>query len=375
MRIVLVIHSLERGGAERVISTMANYWAAKSSHEIVILTIAGQELDTYQLSGNIKRVSLQSAGTGKNIFTRIANNFQRMFAMRRALKQISPGVVVSFTTNVNCLTVLALAGMDIPVIISERIDPDFIQVGAFRKWLCTFLYPRASLLVVQTKRAGQIMQTRYPDLPVAVLPNPIQQHDPDQHVEHVPLRVMLGLSPDIKIIAGMGRLGREKGFDLLIKAFDEIAMDHPNWQLVIFGEGAYREELERQIKVSNLKDQIHLPGAVRSPRKYLAECNIFVLSSRYEGFPNVLLEAMACGLPVVSFACASGPSEIIRNSIDGILLDVENVPALEQALVDLMESDDLRRRLGIAAQQAVQRFSTERVMQLWEDLISVSGKP
>ena len=144
----------------------------------------------------------------------------------------------------------------------------------------------------------------------------------------------------------MGRLAPQKGFDLLIDAFSRVAGRHPQWSLQILGEGPDRPALERLIDVKGLAGRVVLAGWEPDPSAVLQQGDLFVLSSRFEGFPNALLEAMACGLPSVSFNCQSGPAEIIRDQIDGILVPPEDVPGLADAIDRALTDEALRRRLA-----------------------------
>ena len=172
-----------------------------------------------------------------------------------------------------------------------------------------------------------------------------------------------------KVIVGMGRLSHEKGFDLLLRAFSIVARKHPEWSLVIWGEGPLREELESLRSELGLDTRISFPGWTADPFGEMCRARLFVLSSRYEGFPNVLCEAMACGVPVVSFDCTSGPREIIRNDVDGILVPPEDVEALAEAMDRLLSRPLDRDRLGERGAEIVTRLDARKVMALWETVI------
>lgn len=167
----------------------------------------------------------------------------------------------------------------------------------------------------------------------------------------------------------MGRLSREKGFDLLLQAFERLAPRHPDWDLTIWGEGALKEQLIQQRDDLELTDRVSIPGSTRTPREQLAASDIFVLSSRYEGFPNALCEAMASGLPVVSFDCTFGPGTIIRNNVDGLLVPTGDVDALVAALDRLMSDEALRDQFGAEAVSIVERYSLANVAAQWEALL------
>jgi glycosyltransferase involved in cell wall biosynthesis len=173
-------------------------------------------------------------------------------------------------------------------------------------------------------------------------------------------------------IVAMGRLNYQKGFDLLIEAFARVAPRHPDWNLLILGEGEQREALERQTRALRLEGRISLPGFVQDPHKVLAQSEIFVLSSRWEGFALALAEAMAAGLPVISFDCPSGPSEYIDHGESGILVQPENPSALANALEGLVSDPETRHHLATRAQQNVARFQPAKILDQWEALLTTA---
>jgi glycosyltransferase involved in cell wall biosynthesis len=171
----------------------------------------------------------------------------------------------------------------------------------------------------------------------------------------------------------MGRLSPEKGFDLLIRAFAQVAASHPDWSLQILGEGEHRPALEALVHAFQLGDRVRLPGWVDQPESLLQQAALFVLSSRYEGFPNALLEAMASGLTCISFDCDSGPVEIIRHEVDGLLVPAEDTDALARALERLMADEALRVRLALEATTVVARFGYDGVLEQWDRLVDAAG--
>ena len=170
-------------------------------------------------------------------------------------------------------------------------------------------------------------------------------------------------------IVAAGRLSPEKGFDLLIEAFAKVAGRHPDWSVRILGEGPGRTDLIEQIERHGLERRVDLPGWVEDPWAEMLAADLFVLPSRYEGFPNALLEAMACGLPAVSFRCQSGPAEIVRDGEDGLLVPAADVEALAAAMDSLMSDDGRRRRLAERAADVTRRFSKELFYERWEGVL------
>ena len=170
-------------------------------------------------------------------------------------------------------------------------------------------------------------------------------------------------------IIAIGRLIRLKGYDLLLSAFAEAAEEFPEWQMDIFGQGPLREELEKQRDQLGLENRVHFRGITTDIDAELERSDIFVLASRIEGFPNVLLEAMAAGVAVIAADCRFGPGEIIDDGNNGLLVPAENIPALTQALKRLMSDAGLRGKLGNAARVVQERYAEEKIVNRWKNLI------
>jgi glycosyltransferase involved in cell wall biosynthesis len=243
----------------------------------------------------------------------------------------------------------------VPVLVSERSDPAFFPIARSFGVLRRGLYPRADAVVVQSEQARRFFSGAVRERTV-VIPNPVL---PAQRQEPAPP------GPG-RTVVSLGRLSKVKGFDLLIDAFARIAPEHPDWSLEIWGEGPERPRLEKMAADKGLGSRLRLPGHTSSPQEKLSRADLFVLSSRVEGFPNALCEAMASGLPVVAVDCPSGPRQIIRDGVDGILVAPDDAAALARGMNRLMESPELARRLASRAPDVVQRFALDRVLGLWE---------
>jgi len=362
MKITLVISSLSFGGAERVLSNMANYWSEKG-WRIVLLTLDdGKIKPFYKLHTSIEHRPLGLSGTSANHIKGVFNNIKRIWALRQAIKKSAPEVVISFMDRTNVLTLLATLALNYLVIVSERSNPSCHSIGRGWNFLRYLSYRFSSSVVVQTQDALNFFP-EYIQRRTYVIPNPV----------NIPAfeNGFIEKNNKKKIIA-MGRLSNEKGYDLLIKAFSKVFSFHTNWTLTIWGDGPLRSDLEKLRDRLKLQGLVDFPGITQQPFEKMRQADIFVLSSRYEGFPNVLCEAMACGLPVISFDCPSGPRDIIRNDIDGILVPPENVDALANALNKLMIDEKERKRLGKNALEVSSRFSLEKVMAMWESLLALS---
>jgi GalNAc-alpha-(1->4)-GalNAc-alpha-(1->3)-diNAcBac-PP-undecaprenol alpha-1,4-N-acetyl-D-galactosaminyltransferase len=198
-----------------------------------------------------------------------------------------------------------------------------------------------------------------------VIPNPVGTSEAQPLSDQHP-----AAEPNQKRIVAMGRLIPVKGFDRLLSAFADLAQKHGEWQLVILGEGELRVDLEQQIASLGLNGRVQLGGFVSNPFAIFQDSAFFVLSSRSEGFPYALLEAMSFGLPAVAMDCAAGPREIIRDGIDGILVAQGDVKALAAAMDHLMSDPDARRRLAARAPEVLDRFGLDKVTAQWEALFA-----
>jgi len=361
MRCTLIIHSLTSGGAERVISRMANYWAAKG-WEINLLTFDdGTEPPFYELDSQISHVPLGIAGYSPNKIMGLWKNLTRIQPLRSAIIKSKPNVVISFMHQTNEIVLLATRGLNVPVIVSERNHPAMENTSRIWTQLRQWTYPFADRIVVQTKRAGNYFSSKLQER-IIVIPNPVLLPPDKQKQTHK----LLG---ENSLIA-MGRLVPQKGFDLLLEALAKLKERYPEWRLTILGEGELRPKLESLRNELGLGDRVYLVGRVKNPYEFLKQADIFIMSSRFEGFPNALCEAMACGLAVISTDCPNGPREIIRDGVDGILLPNEDISALAAAMERLMFDEKERRSLGERATEVTERFGLEKVMLLWESLIN-----
>ena len=361
MKVACVISSLGTGGAERVLTGLANSWAS-GGWSVTIITLSGdEEPPAYPLSDQINVVPLGVASASTGMWSFIVNTLRRRRVLRSALVDAAPDVTLAFMDRTNSLTLWASRGLRAPVVIAERIHPGHQLLPRFWRILRRLTYRSAACLVAQTKSALEWHGATRPSR-CCVIPNPVSRPPKIEPCAKA------------KRIVTVGRLVEQKGFSVLIEAFALIADRCADWELVVWGEGVLREPLEAQVRQADLSNRIHFAGVTEHVHKELGSSEIFVLSSLYEGFPNALLEAMSCGVAVVSTDCPSGPGEIVSDGANGLLVPVGDARELADAIMRLIDDPELRLRLGQAATEVITRFDQDRIQSQWTEVLKDASR-
>jgi GalNAc-alpha-(1->4)-GalNAc-alpha-(1->3)-diNAcBac-PP-undecaprenol alpha-1,4-N-acetyl-D-galactosaminyltransferase len=361
MKLVFVISSLEGGGAERVQSELANNWDNKGVNVVLVVLAGGNSKIAYRLNPSIRIVFLKMLKDTGWIGSKVSENVRRIRKLRARILDEEPDGVISFMTSSNILVILATRLTGILTIVSERSNPrDDVSCVGFWRVLRRFTYRYANSVVVQTEEAGRWLN-RECGLESKVIPNPIRD---------LP-------TLDLKrkeTILSFGRLDtwRSKGFDLLIQVFGSLTEKFPDWHLIIVGsvmDFGRKNEIDMLIKDLNLKNKVEFVGWVENVEEWMAEAGIVVQFSRFEGFPNVVLEALGMGAAVISSKC-TGAKELIVDRRSGRLVNVEDVGSLERILAELMCDQKERERLGEEAREVRHRFRVSKIVKSWEELLS-----
>ncbi len=336
----LIVPSLVGGGMERIISLLANYTVDKGMK--VHLLLMYRDDIFYRLDPRI--TVIQPSITKKSNF---AYAFYLFPYLRYHIHKINPDAVLSFGERYNSYVLLAALGLKVPIFVSDRSSPNK-KLGAINYWLSKILYKKAAGIIAQTTQAAVSMRKRlkgkYSN--IRVIPNPLRPQE------------KLGGDKKNQIVA-LGRLVREKRYDRLIKIMAKL--ENKSWKLVIVGGGDLKTQIETQIDELNLNDRVILVGQQKEVDPFLEESKIYVLTSDTEGYPNALCEAMSFGLASVSFDCIAGPSDIIDNGVNGILVEDGDIDCFAKELDILINNEQKRIDLGCQAEKIQERLSGDKI--------------
>lgn len=361
MRIALTILGLTSGGAERVMVLLAQ-GLFKRGHEVTVITFAREATDFYTLPMGVDRIALNLRQKSPTPLHGIFNTLLRLVRLRQAVQRTDPDVVISFMTTMNTFTGLALLHTQYPVIATQHNSPKMLAIEQPWKALMSFVYRRIAQVVSVSQDVDRDLDW-LPQAQRTVIYNPFLPA-PDMTRQ---LQVPIGVDPNKKWLISMGRLTHQKGFDLLLSAFQQVAPQHPDWQLLILGEGELRAELESLRDRFGLAGQVVFLGAINPPFPFLQQAELFAIASRFEGFPMAHGEALACGLPVIATRC-SGVGELVRDGVDGLLVPSGDVEALAAAMHRLMSDDSARQELQYRTREVLERFSLDEILDQWEKL-------
>jgi len=340
------------GGSQRVLANLANE-LSRRGYNVKIIDLSNKEL-FFPIHNSVKIIKLGIKTIGSNPVESIYLNIKRINILRRRFKKEKPDVVISFLTKVNILTTIASRFLNIPVIISERNNPRKDKVIRLWDLFRSVIYKKADLLVTQTDRIKKYYEKKGIKK-IKVIHNPVTIFEIVEEKKRK------------NIIISVGSLTRQKGYDLLLHAF--LSVKDKAWKLNIVGDGLLKAQLTKLSHELLCQDRVIFSGKQKNMKKYYGEAKIYVLSSRYEGFPNVLCEAMAAGLPCIAFDCPTGPREIINNGINGILVENGNVAALAKAINTLIDDENMRNRLGKQALHIRKDLDIGKITEEWEAVI------
>ena len=353
MKIGFFIYHLRSGGAERVITTLANNFA-EQQFEVNIYTIS-EEAPFYKLDEKVNHVKLgirRKAFIGK---FNVLNQFRKLYIN---VKRDKPDVLISFIDKNNLIAIIVARSLRIPIIISERSNPEKYDYSPIILNGFKMLYNKANAIVLQTSAVANGFRNMHIKLPESfVITNPL---DP----------VFFSASEHKKenIILSVGRLSKEKGHDILLEAIERKRPK--NWNIVIVGDGPLLRSYKSFVDANNLTGSVVFEGRKNDVLSYYDKAKIFVLPSRFEGFPNALVEAMARGCVVIAADCDYGPSEIIKPNENGYLFKIEAADELQLYIEKLIDNTELINKMSMQAIQTAKNFSLAKVSNDWLKVIN-----
>ncbi len=378
MRITTVIEGLSGGGAERVCVNLANAWAVRG-WDVTILTVSDRRAPAYAVDSRVRRrhIGWKRGADPKELNANSIAPLLRglhgvacfeiiwemplLAMLRYAILATTPNVVVSFLDFTNVKVLAAMHETGIPVIACEQTDVSQFSIG---DWQDTreALYRHASAVVAPDPTIAEWLRRH--GARAYAIPNPLNA-PPSIRVERTGGR---------RRLVTLMRLSQEKRPDLLVNAFASIAGDFPEWDLEIYGVGPMREDLAELID-ELAPGRITLRGFTDTPYEVLSSADLFVSASWIEGFGNAIWEALACGVPVVAMECGAAGRSLVRDGIDGLIVDSDSPEALAAALASLMGNDAARQTMAARAPEVVTRFSIESALEKWDALLGdVTGK-
>lgn len=350
MKILFYINLIDFGGAERVVVNLANEFS-KRGHETVIVTSYCKEQE-YELNEKVKRLSLEEKQLKESF---IRKNLTRTLRLRRICKKERPDIVVSFMAQANFRAIMATRFLKIKTLISVRNDPDKEYPNGIYRFTAKILYPLASGCVFQTEDAKNWFPHSIQRKSKIIL-NPVN----DKFYQ-------MDYKGERENIVTVGSLSPRKNQQLLIKAFSLIAQEFPKESLIIYGNGPEREKLIELTKSLNIEERVFFMGESSEIHEKIKNAKVFVLSSNYEGLPNVVMEAMALGLPVISTDCpCGGPRMLIENEKSGILVDTNDVEAMVEKLRIILKNPSFAEFLGENGRETAEGFNQEKIYKSWE---------
>lgn len=351
MKILLYIDGIGGGGAERAMANLANGLIEKGEKVILVTSFPTQ--NEYALSSQIKRYNLEKFQPKNRMFIR--KNLGRIQKLRRICQKEKCDIAVSFMEGPNFRLVFSTLFLPVKTIISLRSDPKIEYSNFVHRLIANFVYSLSNACVFQTEEAKNFWGKCVRKKGIIILNSVASEFYLDEEIEYR------------SNIVSVGRLEKTKNFELLINAFSKIAEDYPKEQLIIYGEGGYRNQLEQQIIKLKLSDRIQLPGRIGNVSEKIRDAKIFVLSSDYEGMPNSLMEAMALGIPAIATDCpCGGPDTLLEHGACGILIPVNGIHELEKEMRRLLDNRKEIDKYSKMERKKAEKFKIEIICSEWE---------
>ena len=340
-----LIHSLGFGGSQRVMALLANEFAKDPSIDVHLILYGSDAPCVYVVSDS---VTVHRPAFKFDKRSRLMSTLRRLRYLRAALGRGDYDAILSFGERWNSFVMLATLGKRQNIVLSDRSSP-IVKLGWVHSSLRRLLYPRAHGLLAQTNEAREMATRHGLNSRIRVIPNPINLPEPAQE------------SGRQNTILSVGRMVSTKHYDQLIRIF--ASLDAKNWKLIIVGDDSQRQKhrstLEALAESLGVADRVEFAGERTDVQSFYDRAKIFAFTSSSEGYPNVLAEALASGLPAVAYNCVAGPADLIANGKNGYLVDLFDEEGFRKRLIELVEDEDKRKQMSVRARESVMHLSAE----------------
>ena len=364
-RLIFITAALSYGGAERVMVNLINR-LARGKYKIALVFFENKLGYHRDLPSSVRLICLDK----KNRW----DFLKLIFRLRKVIIDYKPSVVISFLYYINIVTVLSTLFLkrDFRLILSERTyhrlylrHERFAQI---KRWFMRFAYKKADRIVVVSESIGKALREDFAISPerLKTIYNPVD-FELISNMSKNEIMHPFFQNKDARIIIAAGRLIIQKRFDRLLRIFSMVREKQDNVYLIIVGSGELCSELESLASALKISECVDFVGYQDNPYAWISKADIFTLTSDCEGFPNVILEAMTCGTPVISADCPSGPNEIIEDRKDGILIHPSDEIKFRDAILELLGDSGLRKALAENARKKIERFSVQKITAQYEE--------
>ena len=362
MKTVLFINSLRAGGAERIMARIADH-LTRLGDETLLVTHYPLSSDAYPTCA--RRTSLSVSQPSDSLWRTLSNNALRLVRFIRLLRQERPDCIVAFLPTPTITALLAGKLLRIPVIVGERSNPAITWSAPLQKALQRIFYPQAYAIAVQTRSTADWYQNTLKIDNTPVIPNgvrlPLPRNEPSVSVTST-------LRADDHLVLSVGRLDTGKNVGAVLRAFAQIDQTS-GWKLVHIGSGPLAEEIDRLARTLQIEHRFHHFEQVGNMQDWYERADVFATASLFEGFPNVLLEAMACECACIAYDCPTGPAELIDHEINGLLVPLGDERTFAVELARLCQSAQLRGSLATMARNVTQSHADQTMLDAWAKLI------
>lgn len=345
---IFFVGTLGNGGAERVISILSSRMVEQGM-DVEVLTYYDRPV-FYKVNPKVKITAVEKC-TGKS--SKILN----LLWIRKYFKE-NAKIVISFLAPFNIMALIAKMGTGIPMIVADRNDPTKVPTNTAVRKLRDCLYIFADGIVLQTEK-NKAYFNRIVQKKSIVIYNPVDMNGY--------AGLALKTAKEKKLVSA-GRLMKQKNQEMMIDAFSDVLRKYPDYQLLIYGEGPYREKLEKHIKELGISDNVILPGSTNQLYDMIKDAEIFLLSSDYEGMPNALIEAMCMGLPVISTK-VSGATDLIQHEENGLLVEMDDRTGFKEAIVKMLSEKEKAVEFAKNATRLNEKLEVSKIMNQWIQLI------